>query len=392
MRIGVDVSYWQNTRGFGRFTRELVRALVGHYSPMHVFVLVADQQTAAAGGFPEQAEVVVARTRQQPMQAESAAGWRSPLDLLRLGWRAGHCGVDVFWFPAVTGYYPVLGNVPVVITVHDAMPELRPELFFPSQRARLFWRAKMAMAQRQAAVVVTPSESARQAVAAASGLPVRSIARIDEAPAGIFQRLVDAEGASGMRVRLGLPADVPLLLYVGGIDPHKNLESLLRAVAGLRPSGVHSWHLALVGDFDPDNTLGYHREILALRRELGLEQDVTLTGYVSDADLVLLYNDSTALILPSLDEGFGLPVIEAMACGLPVAVSARGALPELVGEAGLSFDPLDVGSITQTIARLLQDPELRRELGERVLARARAFSWSRSAQQMMAVFAATVKD
>jgi len=390
VRIGVDVSYWQNKRGFGRFTRELVRALVFSYAPRHEFVLVADQQTAAAGGFPDQAELLVIPTRQQSMQAESANSWRSPFDLLRLGWRAGRCGADVFWFPAVSAYYPVLSRVPVVITVHDAMPETRPELFFPSKRAKLFWQAKTGMAHRQAVAIVTPSESARLAVAAALKLPVESIQRIDEAPATVFHPTVDAAGARDMLRLYGLPANAPLLLYVGAINPHKNLELLLRALATLRQHGVPHWHLALVGEYSKDSNIGCHREIIALRHELGLDENVTLTGFVSDEDLALLYNAADVLVLPSLDEGFGLPVVEAMACGLPVAVSARGALPELVCDAGLSFDPLDVSDIAQTIARLLGDADLRHALGARGLARAQAFSWPRSAEQMMAVFEAAV--
>jgi alpha-1,3-rhamnosyl/mannosyltransferase len=320
------------------------------------------------------------------MQAETAHGWRGPSDLLRLGWQAGHCHADVFWFPAVSAYYPVMGRMPVVITVHDAMPEMRPDLFFPSQRAKLFWQAKTRLAYWQAAAVVTPSESARQAVAAASGLPVDAITRIDEAPAEMFRRTSDAPGTRELLERYTLPADVPLLLYVGAINPHKNLETLLRALAELRRYGLPRWHLAIVGEYLQDSNLGCHREITALRHELGLDDSVTLTGFVSDAELVLLYNTAHALVLPSLDEGFGLPVVEAMACGLPVAVSARGALPGLVGDAGLSFDPLDKSDITQTTARLLQDEDLRRTLGERGMARARAFSWSQSAQQMMTLF------
>jgi glycosyltransferase involved in cell wall biosynthesis len=386
VRIGIDVSYWQNTRGFGRVTRELVRELVCNYASKHEFVLVADQQTADEGGFPGQAELFVVRTRRQPSQAESARGWRGPLDLLRLGWGAGRCGADVFWFPAVSAYYPVLGRVPVVIMVHDAMPETRPELFFPSHRARLFWQVKTWMARRQAAALVTPSENARQAVAAAWRWPVEAITRIDEAPAAVFRRADDAAGRRDVLRRLGLPAEVTLLLYVGAINPHKNLESLLRALAELRKTGVLGWHLALVGEYARDSTLGCHREIVALRRELGLEENVSLTGFVSDEDLALLYNAASIFVLPSLDEGFGLPVVEAMACGLPVATSARGSLPELIGDAGLNFDPLDVSDIARAIARLLGDSDLRQSLRARGLARAQAFSWSRSARQMMTVF------
>lgn len=387
MRIGIDVSCWQNRRGFGRFTRELVRQLVDDYAAAHEFILVADRFTAAEARFPPRARVVVAETGRQPMRAAAADGWRSPLDLLRLGWKAGRCGADVFWFPTVYSFYPVLGRVPVVVAFHDAMTEDRPELFFPTRRSRLFWRAKVWLARRRASAIVAPSESARRSVAAALRLPVETIARIDEAPAAVFRRTVDATATGTVLARHALPAHVPLLLYVGAISPHKNLATLLRAVAAL-PADA-GWHLALVGEYRIDSALGCYEEIAALRSALALTARVTLTGFVPDDDLAVLYQAATMLVLPSLDEGFGLPVVEAMAGGLPVVVSARGSLPELVGDAGLTFDPADRSALTRAIARMLADAELRRDLGARGSARAAAFSWKQSARQMMTVLEET---
>jgi glycosyltransferase involved in cell wall biosynthesis len=389
VRIGIDASCWQNHRGFGRFTRELVRELVHGYASAHEFILFADRTTALEGDFPAGARVEAVETRRQPIRAASATGWRSPLDLVRLGWRAARCRTDVFLFPAVYSFYPILGRVPVVTVFHDAMTERRPELFFPTPRARLFWRAKVWLARRQSARIVTPSESARREVAAALRWPVESIRRIDEAPAGAFTRRDPTSSDQTVLSRYSLPREVPLILYVGGISPHKNLDGLLRALSSVRPRDPAGWHLALVGEYERSSYLGCHEEIARISDELGLVDRVTFTGFVPDEDLAALYGAATLLVLPSLEEGFGLPVVEAMACGLPVAASARGSLPEVVGGAGLIFDPLDDAAMAGTIARLLEDPGLRRELSENGLARAGSFSWRESARTMMDVLEET---
>lgn len=387
MRIGVDVSCWQNTRGFGRFTRELVRQLVADGPPAHEFVLIADAQTAATAEFPAGAEVVVAGTRRQPMRAAAADGWRSPVDLIALGRQAARCGANVFWFPTAYSYYPVPRRVPVVVTIHDTMTETRPHLFFPTPRARLFWRLKLWLARRQAAVITTPSESARRDVAATFGWPVEDIPRIHEAPADVFRHPARADVLATLRARHHLPPDAALVLYVGAISPHKNLDGLLAALAAMPPRPGGDWHLVIVGDHTTDSALGCHETIAALRHDLGLGDQVTFTGFVSDDDLRAFYAAARLLVLPSFDEGFGLPVIEAMACGLPVAVSNRGALPELAGDAGLTFDPSDHAAIGAAIARLLDDEALRLERGARGIARAAAFSWQAAARDLMTVFA-----
>lgn len=388
MRIGIDATCWQNTRGFGRFTRELVRHLVQDHAGSHHVTLVVDRVTADQGGFPSGAAVLVAPTRRPPVAAAAPDDWRSPLDLWRLGRTAASCGADVFWFPAVSSFYPVPGRVPVAVTIHDAMTETRPELFFPTRRAHAFWRAKIWLARIQATTVITPSESARQAVAAAFGWPADRIARIDEAPAGVFRPHSDTT-TQAVLARHGLPTDRPLVLYVGAINPHKNLDTLLRAMAHLRDGGSSAWHLALVGEYRRDGTLSSHRAIASLRDDLGLRDRITLTGFVPDEDLSILYNAAALLVLPSLDEGFGLPVVEAMACGLPVAVSARGSLPALAGDAGLTFDPRDSADMALAIGRLLGDERLRETLGARALGRAASFTWTESARQLLAVLEET---
>jgi len=377
VRIGIDGCCWSNRRGFGRFTRELVSRMVEEH-PQHDFTLVVDQRTRAAGVFPKGARIAEVTTREQPTRAASAAGARSPADLWRLSRAASRLPLDVFFFPAVYSYFPLLRRVPVLTAFHDAIAESYPRLVFSSWRARAFWTLKCRLAARQSRAILTVSESARDGIARAFGYPPARIHVVREAPAAIFRRLDDLAALQRARRRFGLPAEAPLLLYVGGISPHKNLAGLLDAFA--RVASRQPCHLALVGDHSGDSFLGCYAELQEAVRRLGIAQRVTFTGFVPDDDLVALYSTATLLVQPSFDEGFGLPVAEAMACGLPVAASRRGSLPELLGAEGLYFDPLDPEDAAAVMSRILEDPALREAQRRRGLARAAELSWSRSAR------------
>jgi hypothetical protein len=160
MRIGIDACTWSNRRGYGRFTRGVVTALVeGHLD--HEFVLVVDQHTAREAEFPAGAKVHVVATSEQPGQAASAYGSRSPADLLRMTRAVRRVRPDVFYFPTRYSYFPLPPGTPAVVTFHDATAELHPELIFPGLRSRLLWAAKTRLALRQADRLVTVSSDAR---------------------------------------------------------------------------------------------------------------------------------------------------------------------------------------------------------------------------------------
>lgn len=382
LRIGIDACCWSNRRGYGRFTRELVSRMVAEH-PRHEFVLVLDQRTAAAAALPEGARRQIAYTSEQPTRAASAEGARSPLDLLRLSRAASAAAADVFFFPAVYTFYPLLRRTPCVVTFHDTIAEDHPELIFPTARGRWLWRTKCWLARRQARRLLTVSEDAKSRIAAAFAYPAAAIDVITEGPGTAFRPLADVDTQRAAVLRSGLPTGVPLLLYVGGISPHKNLATLLEAVA--RIGSTRAWHLALVGDHESDSFYGCYGKLLEQRNRLGLEARVTFTGFVPDADLALLYNAASLLVLPSWAEGFGLPAVEAMACGLPVAASRRGSLPEVVGTAGSLFEPGDVGGMAAALARILEDAGLRERMRAEGLQRAAAYSWSRAAAETLSV-------
>ena len=385
MRIGIDACCWSNRRGFGRFTRELVSHIVAEH-PRHQYVLLVDRATAEASRLPGGVRVEVVATREAPTRAASAAGARSPLDLWRMARAAARLPLDLFFFPAVYSYFPMLRRVPTIVTFHDAIAESHPRLIFPGRRARMFWNAKTWLAARQASRILTVSMNARARIATAFRIPESSIDVIGEGPGAVFRPIHDLRAMNSALERYRLPAGEPLVLYVGGISPHKNLDGLLQAFARLPQGG----HLAIVGDHAGDSFYGCYPQLLDLRARLGLESRVTFTGFVPDQDLALLYNAATVLALPSFDEGFGLPAVEAMACGLPVVAARSGSLPEVLGPAGVLFDPRDPAEMAAALSRVLGDAELRGELAAEGLRRAERFTWTAAARDTVRLFERTV--
>ena len=384
MRVGIEACTWANRRGYGRFTRQLVAAMVTRHQE-HRFVLVVDSHTARQCTFPAGAEIVVVDTVTQPTKAAAADGSRSLRDVWRMSRALASAQFDVVLFPTRYTFVPLLRRTPAVLTIHDATDVRHPRLLFPNWRSRLLWRMKSQLAIRRADRIVTVSNDARRQIAAAFGLREGSIVVVSEGPdAGFHPRPGDA-AVERVRDRYQLPHGASLILYVGGISPHKNLDALLRAAAIVRKDEPNGWHVVLVGDYQGDSFLGCYQELKELARSLALDEHVTFTGFVPDDDLALLYNASTMLALPSKGEGFGLPVVEAMACGLPVVASNRNSLPEVLGGAGLLFDPDSDQALAACILRLLREPDLRADLRARGLVRAAAYTWSAGADTMVDV-------
>jgi glycosyltransferase involved in cell wall biosynthesis len=382
MRIGIDGSCLANRRGFGRFARQIVAALADAPSP-HEFVVFVDAPSAATVQVPERFEKVVVPVREAPAQAASAAGRRRVRDMLVMGRAVAQSGIDLVYFPASYSFFPVWNVKHVVVTMHDTLALTRPELVFPTWQGRLSWKAKEHAAVCWANRIVTVSQAARRDLLAWFHLPHEKVEVITEGPDAVFRPTVPGPESDAALAAHGIVPDTRYLLYVGGLSPHKNLPRLIEAFAKGAPAGVS---LVLVGDTGDV----FHTHVPELRETVtrfGLDERVVFTGFVPDDVLAHLYSRAYALAQPSLMEGFGLPPVEAMACGTPVLCSTAGSLPEVVGDAGMYFEPTDVLAMAESIRRLLDDPAKRDALARRALRRASRFTWSTAAQLLLQTFA-----
>ena len=208
-------------------------------------------------------------------------------------------------------------------------------------------------------------------------------ARIDvvtEAADDAFRVIDDPDLHDRVRTLHGIPKDSRLLVHIGGMNAHKNILGLLKAMPQIIAAEPRT-HLAIVGDTSGKGFWDNVDELKAfVAATAALPAHVHFTGYVSDPDLAELLNASDALVFPSLWEGFGLPAVEAMSCGIPVLASNRGgSLPEVVGDAGLLFEPEDPDSVASCVIGFLRDQALQDKLTRKALERSRLFSWSRGA-------------
>lgn len=268
---------------------------------------------------------------------------------------------------------PRLAPCPTVVTIYDLSFVHYPDRFPAAQRRYLM--AETAYSCRHARRLVAISESGRQDIHRQFGVPPERIDVVTPGVTADYRPLPPAE-VDAFRRRQSL--DRPFFLHVGTLQPRKNIPVLLDALARLgRPD---AW-LVLVGG------KGWlYDEIFERVRELGLAERVRFAGYVDDAELPLWYNAAAALVFPSLYEGFGLPIVEALACGAPVIAADTSSLPEAGGTAALYFDPHDADALAAQLAAVLNDEALRRRLREAGPAQAARFSWERAGREMAAVY------
>lgn len=384
--IGVDACCWSNRRGFGRFTRELLTALLA-VDNVNEYLLFADGATCRDATFPPNAKVVRVDTEVSPTEAASGTGRRSLRDVWAFTHAAWNYRMDVFFFPAVYSYFPLLNRTRLFLTVHDIIADKHSALTFPNWKLKLFWKLKQNAAIRQADTVLTVSEYSKQEIARFYRLAPSKLRTITEAPSPVFREITNDEETTQVLARYGLSKQSRFLLHVGGFSPHKNLSTLVTAFHRLRSYPEFAdVTLMLVGDYEGDS---FHSGFAALKAQidaLALQRAIVLTGYVPDAELAHIYHAACAFVFPSLEEGFGLPLVEAMACGTPVIASNRGSLPEIGGDAAIYFDPIEADGLTELLRGTLSNDSMRKQMSVRGLEQARTFTWETAARQLLGHF------
>jgi glycosyltransferase involved in cell wall biosynthesis len=350
MRIGIDVqSTLGRKTGIGLYTANLLQAL-RRVAPQHEYIELAWGRTGEL------------RTDRRL--------WWEQVELPR---RACTAGVNLLH---LTGFgAPRWHPCPTLLTVHDLIGLLFPANFPPI--SRFYWNRWLPHTVRWADRIIAVSEHTRRDLIQLLGIPAERIEVVYEGVSKIFRPLEDQVALEAVRQKYGLPLDI--ILYVGTIEPRKGLDTLISAYAALAAEIPHD--LVIVGK------RGWYTEPLFRQVvALGLCYRVHFTDYVADEDLPGLYNLAALFVYPSRYEGFGLPPLEAMACGVPVICSKAASLPEVVGEAAMLFPPDDPHTLAEAMYQVLGDEELNAWMRERGLNRAKLFTWEETARRTAEIY------
>ena len=383
IRIGVDATCWQNQRGYGRHARALLGALVRlDETSRYTFFLDSTENTET---LPPQVEARLVGATTPTAMAAAATGHRSIFDLWRMSRALSDARFDLLLFPTIYSYTPVFSRAKKIVLIHDVIAETYPQLTLPRRASRFFWELKTALGRRQADAVVTVSEYSRRGIARHFKLPPERIFVVGEAADPVFRVLDDTRITQPLSA-LGINAHHRYVVYVGGFGPHKNLESLVSVFSRLTAQpAFEAVRLVMVGEYKQEVFHSYFGTIRRQVEALGLADRVVFTGFLPDEELVVLLNRAAALVLPSLIEGFGLPAVEAAACGCPVIATTESPLPELLGEAGIFINPLASDELEAALKRVLESAELRARMRTDGLAAAGRLTWEAAARQMLTI-------
>ena len=378
MRIGLDGKVLTlRAGGIGRYSINLTRALLAaaaEHRPDLEFVIFTGPRTSRAvmeelGGACDECHLGAKSSLLRSVALIPVALRRQRIDLFH--------GIDHVGIPLAgkTGKY--------VVTIHDVIPLILPQTF--TSRHRAVVRLALARVRRQADRIIVPSHAVKRDVVRHLGLSEDLVTVTHHGCEPRFHPAADPASLRAVTARYGLPSRY--VLAVGTLEPRKNLTTLLKAFARLRRAGEVDPALRLV----LAGARGWLDEpIFRTVRSLGLDVVVHFPGFIDDDDLPDLYRGAELFVFPSLYEGFGLPPLEAMACGVPVVTSNTSSMPEVTGGAAMLVAPLDVDGMAAVIARVLHDDGLRERLRHAGIARARQFSWETAARQVLDAYASLV--
>ena len=348
MKIGIDVSPLESghkVRGVGFYLEHLKNGLLAH--------------------FPDNEYVFF--TQQEKLQE----------------------AVDVVHYPYFDPFFrtlPLKKKYPQVVTVHDLTPLVFPSHFPAGVRGKLTWQLQKHNLQKSDRIIAD-SEASKKDIIRLAGIAENKIDVIYLAAAEEFKKLSTLNSQLSIRDKYSLPEN--FVLYVGDVTWNKNLPRLLRAIKEINLTLVMVGKSLAQKDFDRSNP--WNKDLVEVNQLAEDDKRIIKLGFVPTEDLVAIYNSATVFVMPSLYEGFGLPILEAMQSGCPVVTTKGGSLPEVAGEAAYYVDHSDINSIANGIGEVFFSDKLQRELCEKGLVQAKKFSWKRTAEETIEVYRRVIK-
>jgi glycosyltransferase involved in cell wall biosynthesis len=379
LRIGIDyTSAVHQGAGIGRLTRDITRALaeIDHENEYSLLVQGKEMDHPPPVPHPRNVASGIPNDNFREVRTWIDERWWNRI------WHRLHLPVPVEWAIGPVDLFhspdftlpPVRRGTRTMVTVHDLSFLRLPECFEPTLRDYLATNVPHAV--HRADWVLADSQSTRRDLIELVGAPGDRITVIYPGVAPRFCRIADTEALAHVRQKYGLPQQ--FVLSLGTVQPRKNYVGLIKAFARLDQPDVG---LVIVGG------KGWlYQEIFACVADLNLQDRVTFAGWMDDGDLPALYNLAEIFCLPSLYEGFGIPPLEAMACGTPVITADNSSLPEVVGDAGILVDAHDQDALVAALEGLLGDAAQRAELANRGLSQAARFTWPKAARRLLATY------
>ena len=375
MRLAVNAWFWNSpTTGTGQYTRRLVEGLADLNDDLEIILVAPSGGTmrGEATSLPPMCiphSVPCSPANLGKVWFEQAA---FPAASRRVGADIAHVP---YWAP------PMHSSIPVVVTIHDLIPLLlRHYRGGPLQR---LYTSLVSATARRSAMVLTDSKASRRDIVDELAVPAERVRAIPLATDARYSPRPAPDDAEA-RSRYGLPKQY--VLYLGGFDRRKNLGTVLAAYHRAEPTIGQDVSLVVAGR-PPDEDTGFAPDPRRLAREEGLSEDlVHFSGFIDEEDKPAVYRGAAVFIFPSRYEGFGLPPLEALACGTPVVGSDAASLPEIVGDAGVLLPPDDVKGMADALVQLALDDRLRAEMSRRAVEQAAKFSWRRTAEATLAAY------
>ncbi len=363
MKIGIDAREFVagQITGIGRYLWHFLQYATTSNYP-HEYVLFCNQETDVSFDLPKLKKVIITENI-------------TPIwDQVLLPLKMAREKIDVFLTPYFKS--PFFLPSKMVLIINDLIP-----LFFPEEHSlfrRLYFRFLCAKAARRATRIITISENSRDDIVKFLRLSADKIMVVHLGVEKRFKPL--AIRTEEIREKYALPQK--FILYVGNLSPHKNVQGLIKSYAAL-PSNMRKKYKLVMGASRSDKYFSHVEEVI---RKMELTQDVVFTGFIEHEDLPAVYNMGSLFAFPSFYEGFGLPPLEAMACGSPVVSSGTSSMPEVLGDAALFFNPYHVEEMSLVIRQMLEDENMRNKFRLKGLERAKFFTFEKMASRILDIF------